>query len=751
MPPTTSSVSQTVSSITLTVSSGNPPTIISQQFDTSTLTMGANSIQITNPGILSRYAEPGLQHSHSLFLGYGGELSHVSTAAAVSDFVATPLILSNFGPSFNYAYVSGGVGTFTLQPPSCNNSSLTNFLYTSGNTSIATVGLKTGIVTLVGAGTTTVTASLPKEGGYTNASIVATLVINPIAPTFSNGGVFTISSKNFGDAPFTPAYPTSNSLGAFTYTSSATSIATVHPTTGVVTIVAAGSANITATQAAAGNYVSGSIQATLAVANSVTAIPKGFSVITNSDFTSLDFNTGMTTLFPLTDSISVGITMPNQNFKFNNAVYSNVYLSSKGALYFDIKQAEYNFGTNAQIPINSFRFFGDDHMSIGSYKFDSNNTRLLINLTGYKYGQSSKTFTIKLIIDQSGVIQMNYTLASTYTADVMIIGYVGSSSTITSDDIFLTLDGFIFNHASSLNLYSLLNGKTILYNYGIIPTFGPFTLPSDISVYTGTTITRQLTPPTSNSNGAFSYTSSNTAVATITNNAGVYSINVIGGGYTGITATQAASGDYQSSSVMINTITGNIGVNGFYVITNSDFTSLDFNTGMTTLFPLTDSISVGITMPNQNFKFNNAVYSNVYLSSKGALYFDIKQAEYNFGTNAQIPINSFRFFGDDHMSIGSYKFDSNNTRLLINLTGYKYGQSSKTFTIKLIIDQSGVIQMNYTLASTYTADVMIIGYVGSSSTITSDDIFLTLDGFIFNHASSLNLYSLLNGKTILYI
>ena len=265
MPPTTSSVSQTVSSITLTVSSGNPPTIISQQFDTSTLNMGANSIQITNPGILSRYAEPGLQHSHSLFLGYGGELSHVSTAAAVSDFVATPLILSNFGPSFNYAYVSGGVGTFTLQPPSCNNSSLTNFLYTSGNTSIATVGLKTGIVTLVGAGTTTVTASLPKEGGYTNAYVEASVTINPIAPTFSNGGVFTISSKNFGDAPFTPAYSTSNSLGAFTYTSSATSIATVHPTTGVVTNVAVGTAIIRATQAGAGNYTSAYAEASFEV------------------------------------------------------------------------------------------------------------------------------------------------------------------------------------------------------------------------------------------------------------------------------------------------------------------------------------------------------------------------------------------------------------------------------------------------------------------------------------------------------
>ena len=377
------------------------------------------------------------------------------------------------------------------------------------------------------------------------------LVINPSAPTFSNGGVFTISSKNFGDAPFTPAYPTSNSLGAFTYTSSATSVATVNATTGVVTIVAAGTATIRATQAAAGVYKSGYVEASLVV-------------------------------------------------------------------------------------------------------------------------------TINLIA----------------------------------------------------------------------PTFGSFTLPTDIQVYQNQTITRQLTPPTSTSTGTFSYTSSNTAVATITNNAGVYSINIIAGGYTVITATQAASGIYTalSTSVTINTLP-----NGFSEITNSDFTGLDFNTGMTTLFTNVDDGLYSFAMPNSNFSFNSAVYNTLYVSSNGWLSFNTAQVDYNAGASAQLPINTFRFFGDDHVSSGSYKFDSNNTRLLVMLTGYKWGQSTKTFTIKLIIDQFGLIQMNYTLASTYTSDPIIIGRVGSNSAVTTDDTFLTLNGVTFNGSGSLNLYSLLNGKTIIYV
>ncbi len=171
----------------------------------------------------------------------------------------------------------------------------------------------------------------------------------------------------------------------------------------------------------------------------------------------------MTTLFTLTDSVSVGITMPNSNFKFNNAVYSNVYLSSEGSLYFGSQQAEYGYGTNAQTPINSFRLFGSDLISTGSYKFDSNNTILLVNLTGYPYGTPSKTFTVKVIIDQGGIIQMNYTLASTYTSNKIIIGYIGNNSLVKTDDIFLTLNGVTFNGASNLNLYSLLNGKTIVY------------------------------------------------------------------------------------------------------------------------------------------------------------------------------------------------------------------------------------------------------------------------------------------------
>jgi hypothetical protein len=376
-------------------------------------------------------------------------------------------------------------------------------------------------------------------------SIVTNFVPKKITTTLS---LSALTNKSTIDSPFSlSGFVTTNSTGVLSYESSAPSVATVNPSTGLVTIVGAGTTTITVSQAASANGV---YTAAVPVSQQLVVLPTGFSVLTNNnDFTSLDFDLDMTTLFTNRDEDVKPITMPNSNFTFDNKAYTTLYAGSNGWFSFGTNVAEVSFGDNTQQPINTFRYFGRDHVSTGSYKFVSNNTRLLFKLTGYIYGATTKTFTIKVIIEQSGEIRINYTLAQTFTSDGITIGYVGGNSSATSDDTFLTLDGVTFNRSISSNLFSLLNGKTILYIPPNYPTFGSFTLPSDIQVYQNQTITRVLTPPTSNSSGAFTFTSSNTAVATITVNNGVSSINVVGGGTTIIAATQAASGGYDSSSV----------------------------------------------------------------------------------------------------------------------------------------------------------------------------------------------------------
>jgi surface protein len=382
-------------------------------------------------------------------------------------------------------------------------------------------------------------------------SVLPNFVARQIIPNLS---LAAFTNKLTTDYPFSLSV-TSLSDGVLTFSSSDTSVATVNSSTGQVTIVGAGTTTITVNLAASANgqFAAASVTRQLVVSLPVTApaAPRqvGFSVLTDdNDFTGLDFDSGMTTLFPMTDEDVIPITMPNSNFTFDNKAYTTLYAGSNGWFSFGTNVAEFNYGNTPQQPINTFRYFGSDHESTGSYKFVSNNTRLLFKLSGYPYNVPTKTFTVKIIIEQSGEIRINYTLASTFTSNGIIIGYIGGNSSITADDMFLTLSGSTFNGAT-LNLFSLLNGKTILYILPNYSTFGSFTLPSDIQVYQNQTITRVLTPPTSNSSGAFTFTSSNTAVATITVNNGVSSINVVGEGITTITAIQAASGGYDSSSV----------------------------------------------------------------------------------------------------------------------------------------------------------------------------------------------------------
>ena len=160
-----------------------------------------------------------------------------------------------------------GAAPFTLTPP--ESQSTAPFTYASANPSVATV--QGNVVTLVGVGSTTLTAIQPPQGAFTGSTDTATLVVEPAVPVLSN---FNPVSKTFGDTTFVIAPPTSPSAGAFTYAIADPAVATV--VGNVVTVAGAGSTTITATQAANGNYLAGSATAALVVEKRAPAIT-GFS------------------------------------------------------------------------------------------------------------------------------------------------------------------------------------------------------------------------------------------------------------------------------------------------------------------------------------------------------------------------------------------------------------------------------------------------------------------------------------------
>lgn len=97
-------------------------------------------------------------------------------------------ITVNTGTPRNY-----GSGTFTPTLSSAQSTSGTKSSWSSSNTSVATINSSTGLVTIVGAGSTTISVDVAASGDYCAATASGTLVVNAVAPTVTN---FTASYTN---------------------------------------------------------------------------------------------------------------------------------------------------------------------------------------------------------------------------------------------------------------------------------------------------------------------------------------------------------------------------------------------------------------------------------------------------------------------------------------------------------------------------------------------------------------------------
>jgi hypothetical protein len=158
-----------------------------------------------------------------------------------------------------------GSGSFTLPLTDTTTSGLAITFASTTPSTCTLSGPDSRTVTLVAAGTCTLTADQEGDSNYTAASqVTRSFTISKATTSLSS---FTISSKTFGNAPFTLTAPTvTGSLaGTFTYSSSNTLIATISDS--AVTIVKAGSVTITAlfTPTDSANYETSTITATLTI------------------------------------------------------------------------------------------------------------------------------------------------------------------------------------------------------------------------------------------------------------------------------------------------------------------------------------------------------------------------------------------------------------------------------------------------------------------------------------------------------
>ena len=159
------------------------------------------------------------------------------------------------------------------------------------------------MVTIVGIGTSTITANQAGTVNFAPGTISSTFTVYEGTPRLSN---FSVPTKTLGDASFSIVAPTSRSDGLITYTSSDTDVATIEGST--IIIVGAGTSFITAEQVSTTNFVSGTIIATLQV-NQIAPVLTNFAVPRKT------FGSATFTMVPPTTNSSGDFTYTSSNIE----------------------------------------------------------------------------------------------------------------------------------------------------------------------------------------------------------------------------------------------------------------------------------------------------------------------------------------------------------------------------------------------------------------------------------------------------
>ena len=306
---------------------------------------------------------------------------------------------------------------------------------------------------------------------------------------------FTIPTQTYTGSNFTYTItdPSSNSTGAFTYSSSNTSVATVSGN--VLTIKAIGTSTITATQAADANYLTGSALATLTVDYPAPGTAAAVPAKSSNDVISLFGDT-----------------------------YTNVAGTNWGPIWGGPTQGQYNAVTIAGKSTLKY-----SSMGYSGVQFDGGTI------------DATLMDTMHLDVWTPNCTSFNLFIINTANGSNQHVTLTPTTSGWNSFNIPMSSYSTVANHVNQLKIEANTpSSGSVLYIQNIYffklagkPTFSGFSMPGSL---TTSSAPFTITAPTSNSAGAFTYTSGNTSVATISGN----TVTIVGGGTAVITATQAA-------------------------------------------------------------------------------------------------------------------------------------------------------------------------------------------------------------------
>ena len=480
--------------------------------------------------------------------------------------------------NFSLNSVVATTGTLQVTPPASNSASA--FTYSSSNTNVATVNATSGLVTLVSAGTTNIVVSQTSNALYEASSTSASLVVTRATPVL---GQFSVSAKTYGDAAFPLTPPISTSGGTFTYTSSNTAVATV-ASNGTLTVVGAGTAVITALQEQTGIYNSAYTAGTLSVSKAAPTYgsfsfadrESDGSVFTatapasssNAAYTYSSSNTSVATVNATTGAVTL-VAPGTTIITASQAATSNYTASSVSAPLTVLLPSPTLGPFNARASVASpgligtryTGYFSDDpdwfatataHGETNTITdftyFTSNTDNYSWEWLGTFVAPQSGSYEFCVASDDASYLWLGSNASSGFTTQNALAKSPGIHPVVRNCGTIQLTNGTSYpiraqfgenGGGDAFYLSYAINGGTEVFN-GIGTYYSQQPSRVGDSNYT-------IATPSSNSPGAFTFSSSNSAAATV--NAITGEIAIVGAGTTTITATQAAAGSYRSASV----------------------------------------------------------------------------------------------------------------------------------------------------------------------------------------------------------
>lgn len=492
---------------------------------------------------------------------------------------------------FSISAVTFGDAAFEVKEPTSTSSAAWKFA--SSKTDVATINSSSGRVTIVGAGSTVITASQAAIKGFEAISVTATLVVNRDTPTL---GAWSAITKTFGDEAFVIKDPTSNSKGEITFATSDDDVARINKTSGRVVLFGAGRTTITATQAATDDYAA-------ATKTLVLTVNKGIPDLGAFDDMSKTFGDGEFVIAKPNSTSTGAVTFTSSNSDvLRVTVEGTATIVGAGSAIVTASQAESsNYSAKSvtatvsiakAAPVISNMTIGNltygnaevtlapKSTSPAAFSFSSNlesvvkinKTTGKMEVTGageatitasqesgdnYEAASESVTITIAKASASVGIFaaitkdigDAPFTITAPTSTNTKPFTFASDNSAVATVDettgvVTVVGPGSAIITASQIpsDNYKAVTATTTLTVNKRTPVFGTFSIPAKNTGQANFTVSG----PTSTSNGAFSFTSSATDVATINANTGEVTIKAAGS--TTITATQAATTTHSAKS-----------------------------------------------------------------------------------------------------------------------------------------------------------------------------------------------------------